>query len=269
MKTKKALISDSWMFFYVYPLLAILVVHIGNENSFAQLISIPSYYSDLVLAICCSYLLGLYVKYLVFWMNKKYPWHQRPKSRILIQFMLGIVLPTSILLIVELVYLSLLNIKLEDSSIFYLELPLILIFCLLINLIYIALNYHQLSKGFQGQQNVHGLKSYFLVQKGKGLLNISEEDVAYFRIQNKLTFLVTCRGESYLYDFPFKEILPGLPQNEFFQLNRQVIAKRSSILKTVPTDTRRLEIELFPAIKDGVFVSKTKMTSFKNWLKSA
>ena len=71
MKTKTALISDSWMFFYVCPLLAILVVHIGNENSFAQLISIPSYYSDLVLAICCSYLLGLYVKYLVFWMNKK------------------------------------------------------------------------------------------------------------------------------------------------------------------------------------------------------
>lgn len=272
MNNTDAKLSDKWMFIYVYPFLALLTVHIGNENTLAQLIQIPSYYSDLALAIGCSGAFGLYQKKLFVWTNIKYPWGKGLKIRFVAQSLLGVVLPTAVLVFVELIYLKLLNINIENSSIFYLELPLIFICCLLVNLIYIVLNYHQLSDGFQGQGNVNktkGCKSHFLVQKGKRWLNIPMDEVAYFKIQNKLTFLVTDNGESYLYDFPFKEILPSLPQNEFFQLNRQVIAKRDSILKTVPTDTRRLEIELSPSNNDEVFVPKTKITDFKAWLQSA
>nr|WP_299340134.1 LytTR family DNA-binding domain-containing protein [Allomuricauda sp.] len=271
MHQKATIPSDKWMFVYIYPLLGLLVVHIGNENTFKELIQIPSYYYDVALAITCSCMLGIYIKRLFLWMNRKLPWNQRPKKRFAVQFLLGIVLPTTTLIFIETVYLFLLNIKLEDSSIFYLELPLIFIFCLLINLIYTVLYYNQLVKGFQKQEKnymVKDHKSHFVVQKGKRWLNIPLDEVAYFKIEHKLTFLVTHTGESYLYDMPFKEILPSLPDTDFFQLNRQVIAKRNSILKTIPTRTRRLEIELSPHTDDHVFVPKTKTSNFKTWLTS-
>ncbi len=272
MNNSKTSPPNKWMSIYVHPFLALLVVHIGNENTLSQLLQIPSYYSDLALALGCSLTFGLYIKKMFIWMDKKYPWNNDPKKRFAAQLLLGIVLPTIVLVSIELIYLRLLDIKIEDSSVFYLELPLIFIFCLLVNLIYSLLHYNQLFKGFQKQSDFHETenhKSHFIVQKGKRWLNIPLDDVAYFKIQNKLTFLVTNQGESYLHDFPFKEILPSLPQNEFFQLNRQVIAKRNSIVKTIPTDTRRLEIELCPSTHDEVFVPKTKITDFKTWLQSA
>jgi hypothetical protein len=270
MNDAKISISDKWMFIYVYPLLAMFVVHIGNENTIVQLLQIPSYYSDLVLALGCSFAIGIYLKKLFEWMDRKIPLADELKRRLSAQLLFGIVLPTAILFLIESVYLGFLDIKLEDSSIFYLELPLIFIFCLLVNLIYFVLNYPQYVQSFPDQisPKKNG-KSHFAVQKGRRLLNIPIDKVAYFKIQNKLTFLVTKEGESYMHDFPFKEILPGLPHDEFYQLNRQVIAKRDSIIKSIPTDTRRLEIELFPSTDDEVFVPKTKTTEFKIWLQSA
>lgn len=260
------------MLFFFYTFIAFLAVHIGNENRFVELIRIPSYYTDLLLALCCSFTLGYYIHELVQWMELKFPWLEVPKTRLIAQLLLGVILPSAVILGLEVIYLSILNIKLENSSIFYLELPVIFILCLVINFLHISLYQNYLTRRLRKKGNSEkertDYKQNFVVQAGKGFLNIPSDEVAYFKILNKLTFLVTQNGQSYLYDFLFKEIIDGLPPEEFFQLNRQIIAKRSSIVKSVQTDTRRLKIELTPSMEEPIFVSKNKASNFMTWLHS-
>lgn len=261
-------ISDKLLFIIVYPMFALFVVHIGNENSFKELLQIPSYYTDLLVALCCSFALGLYWQKLFGWMEREYPWDKEAGQRLIKQIFLGVLLPSFVAIGIESIYLYLLDIKLANSSILYLELPVILMLCLVINLTYIVLHYNSEVSGYRnalaGRNNgEHG--QHFVVQSGRSFLNIPIDDVAYFKIQNKLNFLITQSGQSYLYDLPFKEISGKLPPKDFFQLNRQVIAKRGSILKSSPTDTRRLKIVLSPALDEPVYVAKTKASDFKAW----
>ena len=260
------------MFFFIYPLIAFLAVHIGNENSFSELIGIRSYYTDLLLALFCTFALGWYTRRLCVWLEQKFSWTTEPKRRLMAQLFLGVILPSAVIIGLEVIYLSILDIDLEDSSIFYLELPVIFILCLIINFLHSFLYQNYLAQNLGKKQGIKkertDYKQNFVVQSGKGFVNIPSDEVAYFKIINKLTFLVTQGGENYLYDFAFKEIINGLPPEEFFQLNRQIIAKRSSIIKSVQTDTRRLKIELAPSLEEPIFVSKIKASYFMTWLHS-
>ena len=273
MKFPKIISSKKRIFFGVYTLVAFLAVHIGNENSFLEIIRIPSYYSDLFLALSCSFALAFYLNRLSKWLEKKFSWDGQSKPRLKAQILYGVLFPTVLLLSIEAVYLSMINIRLEDSSILYLELPIIFVLCLTINLGHIVLYQNTQVKRLQQLPTVEepqdSRKENFIVQVGKGFLKIPMEEVAYFKIQNKLTFLITQNGQSYLYDYPFKEIIEDLPSESFFQLNRQVIAKRNSIVKSLHTNTRRLQIQLSPSIDEQVFVAKTKASVFLNWLQSA
>ena len=273
MSSSKAPLSNKRIFFAVYTLVAFLAVHTGNENSFLQIIRIPSYYTDLLLALLCSFALGFYLDRLCKGLEQKFSWESQSKQRVRLQLFYGVLLPTSVLLGIEGIYLSVINIRFEDSSILYLELPIIFTLCLIINLCHIVFYQNSQVKrlehlsALEKPQNVY--KENFVVQVGRGFLSVPLDEVAYFKIQNKLTFLITQNGQSYLYDYSFKEIIDALPSESFFQLNRQVIAKRNSIIKSKQTNTRRLQIELSPSIDERVFVAKTKASGFLTWLQSA
>ena len=36
------LVNDKWIFLFIYPSVAILMVHVGNDNSFGELLKIPA-----------------------------------------------------------------------------------------------------------------------------------------------------------------------------------------------------------------------------------
>src|SRR5690606_6060433 len=119
---------------------ALGVVHIGNENSIGELLRIPSYYSDLLLALSCSIGLGFYIKKLNTWLYQKMDGNKELRKRVLFQSVFGIIVPSTVICGIEILYLYILHIKIGESSIFYLELPLILLLTLLINLIFMVLD---------------------------------------------------------------------------------------------------------------------------------
>ncbi len=82
--------TNKWVAITSYPMLAILVVHVGNENSFKELLEIPSYYTDLLLALGCSCAVGLYINKLIRWMDAKITWNVAFKKRLAAQLLLGI-----------------------------------------------------------------------------------------------------------------------------------------------------------------------------------
>ncbi len=266
-------VNDKWIFLSVYPVMAILVVHIGNENPIHALFRMPSYYSDLLLAVFCTFGIGLYYRVLFRQMEKKFTWGDRIRKRIRFQLVFGIVLPIVVLLSVESVYLVyLLDIPLAASSILYLELPLVTIFCVVINLLYTLLYFRKYNMQLASQveqielRRAINSKENFVVHSGNKALNIPIEEIAHFSVREKSTFLITRDGKQFLHSSSLTELISELPSKNFFQLNRQVIASRNSVKFYEQTNTRKLKIILEPALDSEVFVSKMRSTDFVKWM---
>lgn len=266
-------VNDKWFFIAVYPVMAFLAVHIGNENSMHALFRMPSYYSDLLLALICTFGIGIYYRALFRQIEKKFAWDSRVRERITFQLVFGIALPIVVLLSVESVYLVyLLEIPLAASSILYLELPLVTIFCVVINLLYTLLYFWKYNTQLASQVEQIELrkplasKENFVVHAGNKALNIPIEEIAHFSVREKSTFLITREGKQFLYGSSLSELINELPSKSFFQLNRQVIASRNSVMLYEQTDTRKLKIVLEPVLDNAVFVSKMRSADFVKWM---
>ncbi|MCB0636121.1 MAG: LytTR family transcriptional regulator DNA-binding domain-containing protein [Lewinella sp.] len=265
MKRAHTEVNDSWMFLFLYPMMAVAIIFIGNDNSLRKLLSIPSFYTDLLVAIACTYLAGWYFRVLFRRLERDFDWDTQLRQRLRRQLVLGVLLPTAVLVAIEVAYLFLAGIVWAKSSVFYLELPIIILFCTIVNLVYFFLYYrqHQLTRQ---QAMATAPEAIFVAGAGKRIEHIPQSDVAYFITREKVTFLVTTGGRRHVYEATLKQLGEDLPNHHFFQLNRQVIATRQGIASSQRTATRRLEISLRPAADEPVFVAKTKVTAFLDWL---
>ena len=54
-------IRDKWLFLFVYPILALLAVHFGNDNALLKLMGMPSYYTDIL--FCTGMCLRMWMLY--------------------------------------------------------------------------------------------------------------------------------------------------------------------------------------------------------------
>jgi len=265
-------VNDRWLFAIVYPIIGIVFVHIGNDNTIRELIQIPSYYTDILLGVSITYLIGIYLRWLNKRIENRFDWQDSLKPRITHQILWGILLPTFFAIIVEIIYLSALNIRLGDSSIFYLELPLIVVFLMLLNFAYFVLYYRlhtsQIERTLDDQvkENEASKERFLIAKQGNQNVQVPNSSIAYFISKDRLTFLVTMDSRQYLFDKTMKEVMDMLPKDRFYRLNRQLIAKRDSIVKWSSTETRRLKIELNPPYERDVFVAKTNVTQFVDWV---
>jgi hypothetical protein len=262
--------NDRWIQFILYPLLALAVVHIGNRNTFLQLIRIPSYYTDLLFAFACTFGLSFYFREIFGWLDRQFGWEYKFRDRLLRQIVWGILLPTVVTIFAEIIYLHAIHIHWSDSTILSLELPLVIIGCGIINLAYVILYYQSYAGRLRAERSIHPsqpLRS-LVARQGLNQVQIALEDIAYFMVVDKITFIVTQDEKRLVYDIPLRGLPAALPEQQFFQLNRQVIASRNSILRFRQTETRRLAIELNPPTQTAVFIAKTKVTEFNDWIKS-
>jgi len=272
LNTKQVNINDKWLFILVYPAIGISFVHIGNDNPLMELVRIPSYYSDLLIAIAVIYIVGFYLRWVFQRIDKRFDWETQLKSQIKYQLFWCLLLPAIFAVVVEIVYLALLKIPLAESSIFYLELPLIIVFLMVINLIYFILYFQLHSKNFKivmekrRMENELKQENFLFVKQGNQTIQIPNSSIAYFILKNKLTILVTDENRQFLFDKTMKELMDTLPKSQFYRLNRQLIAKHSSIKKCSSTETRRLKIELNPPLNEEVYLPKAKVSLFMNWL---
>lgn len=272
-----AVVNDKWMLVILYPALALLTIHIGNDNTLHELLQIPSYYTDVLLALACVYLLAFYYRVLFRKIDERFNWTDELKDRVKHHILYGLLLPVFCILAIEATYLVfLLDMPLHESSIFYLELPVIFVFCTLVNLVYAILYFRKHNLTLAQQLLLHVTadakekKEYtenFVVNNGSRSLIIPAKEVAYFMVIEKSTFLVTDKGQHYLYDNSLELLMKSVDQHLFFQINRQLVANRNSIKAFSPTDTRKLIISLKPETKEEVCVSKTKASTFLQWLK--
>lgn len=106
----------------------------------------------------------------------------------------------------------------------------------------------------------------FLVESGNTIHSFTDEDIAYFMVQNRHVFIVLKDGMQLVFNATMDAVEQRLSPDDFFRINRQFIIHRNAIAK-MSTETRgRVKIEAVPAPKDEMIVSVDRASAFKEWL---
>lgn len=112
----------------------------------------------------------------------------------------------------------------------------------------------------------HSLKQRFLVRKGKELVSVHCNDIAYFYSKNKLSYLKTFDGKNFLVRMSLEDIEQSLSAEQFFRASRQVITSHVAVQKVLLWFNGNLKVELAPREIDNVIVSRLKANQFRQWL---
>ncbi len=109
-------------------------------------------------------------------------------------------------------------------------------------------------------------KQRFLISKGDSLIPVNTQDIAYVYTEDKAVMIMTNTEQSYFINYSLDEVEQQLDENQFFRLNRQVIANLGAIEKISNYFNGKLKIELKPSFGGEILVSRVKAPTFKNWL---
>jgi LytTr DNA-binding domain len=271
--TTKTGYYDKWLWCIGYPVLAISMIFIANDNSFVALFKIPSFYTDLLFAFSVTFLAGLYIKRITVLLDTKYPWHERVKKRIALQFVYGVVIPVTISMFMEIVYLYLIDIPIRESSVFYLELPLSFLFLLLANLFYVVhylfYSEHTRTIIITSSKPTIPLPDFLTVLVGFTEKKIAFSNCAVIISREKLLWLYTFDGEQYRLTGTMDEWEEKFRRINIFRLNRQVLAVPGAIRSIEQTSTRKVLVRLSVLVQDEIYVSKEKAAVFQNWWRNS
>jgi DNA-binding LytR/AlgR family response regulator len=109
-------------------------------------------------------------------------------------------------------------------------------------------------------------KSRFLVKLGSQLLSVLAKEVAYFKSEQKLLFLINKEGKKYVLDVTMDQVQSQLDASSFFRINRNTIVAFDCIDKIHTYFNGRLKLELNPPYPEETIVSRERVQDFKAWL---
>ena len=109
-------------------------------------------------------------------------------------------------------------------------------------------------------------KSRFLVKIGDQLLPIKTEDVALFKSENGMVYLVNHAQKEYPIDYSLDQLEQLLDHRQFFRINRKVIIAIKSIEKIASFFNSRLKIKPPNLDEEMGIVSRERVSDFKKWL---
>ena len=109
-------------------------------------------------------------------------------------------------------------------------------------------------------------KDRFLARIGQRLIFVKTNDIAYFRAEDKIVYLVDKKVNKLPVDFTLEKLETLLDPRIFFRLNRKIIISIDSIAQIKPYSNSRLVLHL----KDGqkseeMIVSRERVPEFRQW----
>ncbi|MBC7936992.1 MAG: LytTR family transcriptional regulator DNA-binding domain-containing protein [Rhizobacter sp.] len=260
--------SDKWLWFTGYPSLSLAMLFIANDNSLIELLHIPSFYTDFLFSVTASFLAGFYIKKVTLRLDASVPWHRDLKKRSWLQGLYSVLLPLVVIIALEIIYLSLINIPFEKTAVFYLELPLCFLFLLLINLFYLVhyLFFSEHTHTIKVAEKANDItREFVIVQVGFVQKPLPIADCSILISKSKMVWLYTFSGEKYFVAGTMDEWGQKLEGFQFFRLNRQALASKKVVEAVEQTATRKLLIRLPHYINAQIFVSKERAAEFQKW----
>lgn len=109
-------------------------------------------------------------------------------------------------------------------------------------------------------------KTSFLVGHREKLFPVSAQDIAYFYIENEITFLHTYEGKRYVVNHTLDELEKSLDPQQFYRANRQFLVNFRAVSQVEHYFARKLILKLNASTKEPVVISKAKASEFLSWM---
>lgn len=110
-------------------------------------------------------------------------------------------------------------------------------------------------------------KSRFVIHLGDKIRYILSSQIAYFRADGNLVYLITTDNKSYIADQSLEEITELVDPALFFRINRSFLCQVGAIQEIRRYFNSRLKIYLHPEPgEDEVLVSRNRVQEFLTWL---
>lgn len=115
-------------------------------------------------------------------------------------------------------------------------------------------------------QEAQPYKKRFVVKLGDRLKVISTEQIAYFYVEDKSTYLVTTDNRSYVLDSSLDTISEQVNSEQFFRISRHCAVAIDAISGISKHPSNRLKVLLTPKPSFELFVSRSRTADFMEWL---
>jgi two-component system LytT family response regulator len=106
-----------------------------------------------------------------------------------------------------------------------------------------------------------------VLRRGNEYLLFRTEDIAYFFLENKTCFMVDLQqGIKYMIPKSLRELTNSLDPAQFYRINKKYLVSINSVRKFKLCIGGRVEIELYPAPREKVFINQLRMQDFRRWV---
>ncbi|MDA3867278.1 MAG: LytTR family DNA-binding domain-containing protein [Salinivirgaceae bacterium] len=127
-------------------------------------------------------------------------------------------------------------------------------------------NYGELVELIKSASTPTEYRKRFMVSKGKSLIKLDTENIAYFTKEEQTCFAVTFNNEQYLIDFTLDKLEQTLNPEMFFRCNRGAIINIEAIQRVESAFGSKLHVHTNVQGNKILKVSRLKASSFKNWV---
>jgi two-component system response regulator LytT len=109
-------------------------------------------------------------------------------------------------------------------------------------------------------------KRRFLIRISEKLIPIEVQEIAYFFVDNNITFIKTWGDKRFIVEFSLTELQQLTDPEQFFRINRSHLVSFRSLSGITLHYSNRLRLSLTPPFREEVFVSRDKVPDFKKWI---
>lgn len=109
-------------------------------------------------------------------------------------------------------------------------------------------------------------KKRFVVKYGDRFSIINTEQIAYFFVEDKSTYLVTTENRRYILDLSLDMISDVVDPEKFFRISRHCTLSIDAITGISKHPSNRLKVMISPKPEFEVFVSRSRTADFMEWI---
>lgn len=126
-------------------------------------------------------------------------------------------------------------------------------------------DYTPLLNAFKEFQTIQ-YKERFLARVGQKLIFVKTDEIAYFRAEDKVVYIIDRQGNKLPIDFTLERLESVLDPRKFFRLNRKIIVAIDSISQVRPYYNSRLMLHLKDGQKsEDMVISRERVPEFREW----
>lgn len=257
--------NDTLLFLVLIPLINTINYHLTYAHIRWDWYTYTTYAID----TASGFIAWWIIRSVILWFDKKLPYLKAPLKRIGLQILVTNLLAQGFIIIQTEVINTLFGEGPLPIQFYTYNLFIFFIWILVINGIYIGMSfYDQWQRTISLREKDKELRSTgFKVQLGKTVEAIPFEDIAAFYVEEGITYLRTRERKNFVLDLSLNKIMPGLPAEDFFRLNRKYIMHRAYIRGY----QRAVNGKLSARLQDGydlpmaISISRIAAPDFKRW----